>query len=316
MLAIELEDVCKTYKNGVKALDGLSLKVRKGEIFSLLGPNGAGKSTLIRLLTTYSKADRGKVEILGKNLEREAGSIRPLIACVSQNISVDTHLSLLENMKFQAGLYKVPALQRERRTQQLIEGFGLERYLEFPVAGYSGGIKRRLDIAMNLISNPHILFLDEPTTGMDIQSRMAMWSMMKTIRDTFETTILLTTHYLEEAQELSDAICIMNHGKNLLQGTAEELRRHLGYEWLEVGFVSTERAEQGMKILQRENVLHELGQKGKTVYCKVSQGELLLGKVQEVLAKFEIPFVKLEVSPPTLDDVFIQLTGEEKKGMI
>ena len=219
MSAIQAENVIKKYKNGVQALDGLSLTVKDGEIFSLLGQNGAGKSTLIHILTTYLAPTSGLVTMFGKDIYREASEIRTQISCVAQRTSIDTHLSLTENMMFQSKLYKVPKDEAKTRMEILIACFGLERYLKYPVSSYSGGVKRRLDIALNMMSNPKILFLDEPTVGMDIQSRMAMWDMMKKIRTDFGTTIFLTTHYLEEADQLSDTICIMKNGKEILQGT-------------------------------------------------------------------------------------------------
>ena len=177
------------------------MSVKRGEIFSLLGQNGAGKSTLIKVLTTYLHPTSGKIFMFGKDIDHEAAEIRSEIGCVAQKTSIDTHLSLTENMHFQGKLYKIPKQDAKKRMEKLIDCFGLENYLQYPVASYSGGIKRRLDIALNLMSNPKALFLDEPTVGMDIQSRMAMWDMVRKIRTDFGTTIFLTTHYLEEADQ-------------------------------------------------------------------------------------------------------------------
>jgi len=220
--AIKLENVTKQYKNKVQALKGLNLSVKLGEIFSLLGPNGSGKSTLINILTTYLRPSSGKVTILGKDIKNIV-PIRSQIACVSQQISIDTHLSLEENMLFQSRLFKISKTDAKKQMEKLINDFDLNQYRKYPVCSYSGGIKRRLDIALNMMSNPKILFLDEPTTAMDIQSRAAMWNMMKKIRDDFGTTIFLTTHYLEEADNLSDTICIINDGKEVIQKTLSEL---------------------------------------------------------------------------------------------
>lgn len=224
---IIVNNLTKQYKYGVQVLKGLSLTVRHGEVFSLLGENGAGKSTLINVLTTYLQPTSGKVMMFGKDIYHEAAKIRPQIACVAQQTSIDTHLSLTENMLFQSKLYKVPKSEAVQRMERLISCFGLEKYLKSPVSSYSGGVKRRLDIALNLMSNPRLLFLDEPTVGMDIGSRMAMWDMMKKIKNEFGTTIFLTTHYLEEADQLSDTICIMKNGKELIQGSPSELKAHL-----------------------------------------------------------------------------------------
>lgn len=198
MTAIRVNDLVKKYKNGVQALDGLTLTVNEGEIFSLLGPNGAGKSTLIHVLTTFLRPTSGSAILLGKDVAQEAAAIRTQIACVAQRTSIDSHLSLTENMMFQSKLYRAPKPEAQKRLKTLISCFGLEQYLRYPVSSYSGGVKRRLDIALNMMSNPKVLFLDEPTVGMDIQSRMAMWGMMKKIKNEFGTTIFLTTHYLRK----------------------------------------------------------------------------------------------------------------------
>ncbi|MCA5961945.1 ABC transporter ATP-binding protein [Blautia sp. RD014234] len=243
MYAIEVNKVVKKYKNGVQALDRLSLSVQKGQIFSLLGQNGAGKSTLIRILTTYLQPTAGEVTMLGKDIYSEAAAIRSEIACVSQHISIDTHLSLEENMIFQSRLYKIPKAAAQKRMEKLIADFDLSKYRKYPVSSYSGGVKRRLDIALNMMSNPHILFLDEPTVGMDIQSRMAMWDMMRKIRDDFGTTIFLTTHYLEEADQLSDAICIMKGGKEAIQGSPDTLKSILRQSVIQVKFADSKDAQ-------------------------------------------------------------------------
>ncbi len=243
MYAIETENIIKQYKNGIQALSGLSLSVKCGEIFSLLGENGAGKSTLIRILTTYLRPTSGGAVMLGKNIYTDAAWIRSKIACVAQQTSIDTHLSLEENMLFQSRLYRIPKAEARKRMEKLISGFGLERYRKYPVSSYSGGVKRRLDIALNMMPEPQILFLDEPTVGMDIQSRNSMWEMMRQIRDDFGTTIFLTTHYLEEADNLSNRICIMKDGKAVKQGTPAELRsllrenmteRHNSFQGIEI----------------------------------------------------------------------------------
>ena len=213
MYAIQIKNVVKEYKNGVQALSGLNLTVKQGELFSLLGQNGAGKSTLIRILTTYLKPTSGHIMMFGKDIEKEATTIRTEIACVSQQTSIDTYLSLEENMIFQSRLYKIPKSEAFDRMEKLIVAFGLEQYRKYPVSSYSGGVKRRLDIALNMMAKPKLLFLDEPTVGMDIQSRRLMWEMINKIRTDFGTTVFLTTHYLEEADNLSDTICIMKDGK-------------------------------------------------------------------------------------------------------
>lgn len=313
MTAIRSENLIKKYKNGVQALNGLNLTVKEGEIFSLLGENGAGKSTLIHILTTYLAPTSGLVTMFGKDIYREAPEIRTQISCVSQRTSIDTHLSLTENMMFQSKLYKVPKVEARKRMETLIDCFGLERYLKHPVSSYSGGIKRRLDIALNMMSNPKVLFLDEPTVGMDIQSRMAMWDMMKKIRNDFGTTIFLTTHYLEEADQLSDTICIMKNGKEILQGTPHALREYLRKDILKISFLSKEEAKNCFQPLKGILDLEETDLRHDKIITDLKNGHMDLEKANRWLLEHEVPFLGIEIIQPTLEDVFIRLTDENGK---
>lgn len=313
MAAIRTENLIKNYKNGVQALNGLNLAVKEGEIFSLLGQNGAGKSTLIHILTTYLTPTSGLVTMFGKDIYREASEIRTQISCVAQQTSIDRHLSLTENMMFQSKLYKVPKLEAQKRMKTLIFCFGLERYLKYPVSSYSGGVKRRLDIALNMMSNPKVLFLDEPTVGMDIQSRMAMWDMMKKIRNDFGTTIFLTTHYLEEADQLSDTICIMKNGKEILQGTPHALREYLRQDMLKINFASKEQAQNCFEPLKSIIGLKESDLCHDKIITNLKNGYNDLKKANWWLLEHEVPFLGIEIMQPTLEDVFIRLTDENGK---
>jgi ABC-2 type transport system ATP-binding protein len=313
MTAIRTENLIKKYKNGVQALNCLNLAVKEGEIFSLLGQNGAGKSTLINILTTYLAPTSGLVTMFGKDIYREASEIRTQISCVAQRTSIDTHLSLTENMMFQSKLYKVSKAEARKRMETLIACFGLEQYLNYPVSSYSGGIKRRLDIALNMMSNPKVLFLDEPTVGMDIQSRMAMWSMMKKIRSDFGTTIFLTTHYLEEADQLSDTICIMKNGKEILQGTPHALREYLRKDILKIRFLSKEAAKNCFQPLRNILDLEETDLRHDKIFTDLKNGHADLEKANRWLLEHEIPFLGIEIIQPTLEDVFLRLTDENRK---
>lgn len=313
MTAIRTENLIKKYKNGVQALNGLSLAVKEGEIFSLLGHNGAGKSTLIHILSTYQAPTSGLVTMFGKDIYREASEIRAQISCVAQQTSIDTHLSLTENMMFQSKLYKVPKLEAQKRMKTLISCFGLERYMKYPVSSYSGGVKRRLDLALNMMTNPKVLFLDEPTVGMDIQSRMAMWDMMKKIRNDFGTTIFLTTHYLEEADQLSDTICIMKNGKEILQGTPHSLREYLRQDMLKISFATKEQAQDCFEPLRRVVGLKESDLRRDKIIAGLKNGHNDLEKANWWLLEHGIPFLGIEIMQPTLEDVFIRLTSEDDK---
>lgn len=309
MEAISIENITKNYRNGVQALNRLSLTVQEGEIFSLLGQNGAGKSTLIRVLTTYLTPTSGKAVVLGNDLIRDVNKIRREIACVSQRTSIDTYLSLTENMMFQSRIYKIPKDEAKKRMDTLISCFNLGQYLKYPVSSYSGGVKRRLDIALNLMSNPKLLFLDEPTVGMDIQSRMAMWDMMKRIRTDFNTTIFLTTHYLEEADQLSDNICIMKDGKEVAQGTPYEMCSYLRQDMVKVMFMSEIDAEKYSKNIS-DNLHLKMIQTNNdyTVFNSVNS-QMDVDRVARYVLEHNIPFLGIEILQPSLEDVFLRLTG-------
>lgn len=313
MLAIDVVNVKKIYKNGIQALDGISLSVKTGEIFSLLGQNGVGKSTLIGILTTYLKADSGEVIILGDNIAGSLMKVRNNIACVAQRISIDKNLSLRENMMFQADLYKIPKDEAKKRMEILIAEFELSQYLKYPVSSYSGGIKRRLDIALNMMSNPKILFLDEPTVGMDIQSRMAMWQMLKKIRDNFSTTIFLTTHYLEEADNLSNTICIMKDGKEVIQGSPLELRKFINQKKIKISFVDREQAKDNFAILKENLPRTGYILKNNSILIETTSGKQDFIGINKFLLNSKIDFKGIEISDPTLEDVFLRLTERKEE---
>ena len=313
MLAIEVSKLVKQYNNGVRALDNLNLKLEAGESFSLLGPNGAGKSSLINILTTYFPPTSGSAKVFGKDICKEPNFIRFQIACVAQHNSIDMHLSLEENMMFQSRLYKVEAASAKKRMKELIECFKLERYLKYPVSSYSGGVKRRLDIAMNMMSSPKILFLDEPTVGMDIQSRMAMWDMMKKIRESFGTTIFLTTHYLEEADELSDTICIMKDGHEIVQGTPKELRQYIKQDIIRIGFENEEQARYCTNRLGSISSLKSIETRDASILIKAVDRQKDFTAINQWLLKQEIAFNAIEIVQPSIEDVFLNFTDENRK---
>lgn len=308
---IEVNNLVKQYKNGVKALDNLSLKVKQGEIFSLLGPNGAGKSSLINILTTFYKPTSGNVTMLGKDLFKEPTWVRKQIACVSQNVSMDDHLSLMENMLFQSRLYKVDNATAKKRIELLIDGFGLSQYLKYPVASYSGGVKRRLDIAMNMVSMPKILFLDEPTVGMDVASRKAMWKIIKKIKNDFKTTIFLTTHYLEEADALSDTICIMKEGHQLIDGTPESLKQYTKQNILRIGFSNKNKAKDCTNILFETHMLPSMKVRENSILGDSGNDRKTFENTNKWLLENNIAFDSIEIIKPSLEDVFLKLTGTE-----
>lgn len=311
MYALAANNLTKQYRGGVKALNGLTFQVRQGEIYTLLGPNGAGKSTLINILTTYYKPTSGEVSLLGRDLFGNPGWARTQIACVAQQISIDTHLSLMENMRFQSRLYQIGTAESKERIARMIDTFHLTDYLEHPTASYSGGVKRRLDIAMNMVSLPKILFLDEPTVGMDVQSRKAMWEMLTAIRDEFGTTIFLTTHYLEEAEALSDTICIMKQGAAVTQGPPRELRGIISQNILRIQFPDRPKAKQQLAQLHGKLPVHSQYLRGKDIMAVVGSGEQSLPAITRLLLDLDIPFTGIEIAEPSLEDVFLTLIEKE-----
>jgi ABC-2 type transport system ATP-binding protein len=316
MQAIAIDKLVKEYKSGVRALDELSLNVNCGEIFSLLGPNGAGKSSLINILTTLYRPTSGNVTILGRDLCNNPSWVRTQIACVAQNVSIDEHLSLMENMIFQSRLYKVDTVSAQKRITTLVEGFGLSQYMKYPVASYSGGVKRRLDIAMNMVSMPKVLFLDEPTVGMDITSRISMWEIMRKIRDDFKTTIFLTTHYLEEADELSDTICIMKEGHELAQGTPLRLKHYIRQSILRIGFYDIKKAKECADKLSKAHILPYLSIRECSIFADMEDGRNTFENVNKWLLNNDVSFESIEMVQPSLEDVFIKLTGAERSESI
>lgn len=313
MSAIVIDKLVKQYKNGVRALDNLSLKVNCGEIFSLLGPNGAGKSSLINILTTLYKPTSGSVIMLGRNLCEKPAWVRTQIACVAQRVSIDDHLSLMENMIFQSRLYKVDNATAKKRIDILVDSFGLSKYLKYPVASYSGGVKRRLDIAMNMVSMPKILFLDEPTVGMDVASRKAMWEIMRKIRDNFKTTIFLTTHYLEEADELSNTICIIKEGHQLVQGTSRDLKQYTRQNILRIRFSDKKKAEGYVEMLSKSHILPFINVRESSIFADAGDNRKTFENVNKWLLEKNVPFEAIEIVQPSLEDVFLKLTSIEKR---
>jgi ABC-2 type transport system ATP-binding protein len=226
MGAIEVEDLCKTYAGGVEALRGVSFDVRPGEVFALLGPNGAGKSTTVRILTTLSAPTAGKARVAGFDVVRQARDVRRRIGSVAQSSGVDLSATGRENLTLQGHLFRLPAPDLRTRTAELLRLFQLETAADRAASTYSGGMKRRLDVAMGLIHRPEVLFLDEPTTGLDPESRTVMWKEVRRLAAE-GLTLLLTTHYLEEADQLAQRIAIVDGGRVVAAGTPEELKREI-----------------------------------------------------------------------------------------
>lgn len=313
MDAISVKKLTKTYTHGKTALNELSLTVKEGEIFALLGPNGAGKSTLINTLTTFLAPTSGEVTVLGRNLEHEKAYVRSQIACVAQRVSIDDHLSLAENMLFQGRLFHMDKANILKRTDTLTEAFGLREYMKDRVAAYSGGIKRRLDIAMSMISFPRVLFLDEPTVGLDIESRQILWEAVKRIKSDFGTTVFLTTHYLEEADMLSDTVCIIKEGHELVQDTPQSLRQYTNQNLIRISLNKHEAASKAAQLVRQHPLVCGVRCEEQEVYVQVQDCDRDFMTLNRWVSEQDIALSGIETVSPSLEDVFMAMTGGTRR---
>lgn len=304
-LAVRAEGLVKRYGK-VVALDGLSLAVPKGTVLALLGPNGAGKTTAVRILTTLLEPDEGTVEVAGVDLSSDPHAIRQRIGLSGQEAAVDEYLTGQENLEMVGRLYHLPKGEPKRRAAELLEQFDLHEAANRPAKTYSGGMRRRLDLAAALVAQPPVLFLDEPTTGLDPRSRFALWDF---IADLVQggTTLLLTTQYLEEAERLADNIMVIDQGKSIAEGSADELKRKVGGERLEI------LAEEEV-VARIATIISDLGSETPTVHGRevsvpVATGAKALMEALRRLDEQGIEVHDVGLRRPTLDDVFLTLTG-------
>ena len=312
MGAITAEGLVKIYrsrKSEVRALDGLDLEVPEGTVLGLLGPNGAGKTTAVRVLATLLRPDAGRATVAGLDVVRDAEELRHLIGLSGQYAAVDENLTGRENLYLFGRLYQLPAAEAHRRANELLEQFDLSDAADRTAKTYSGGMRRRLDLGSALIGRPSLLFLDEPTTGLDPRSRLGMWDVIRgLVRE--GTTLLLTTQYLEEADELADTIAVVDHGKIIARGTADELKSQVGGERIEVVVHGREAMLQAIEILARmagEQPIVDEHTRKLTVPAHGGAGRLV--QVVRDLDEAGIGIDDIGLRRPTLDDVFLSLTG-------
>jgi ABC-2 type transport system ATP-binding protein len=293
----------------VVALDGLDLEVPKGTVLGLLGPNGAGKTTAVRILATLLDADEGSAEVAGLDVQTEPHKVRERIGLSGQNAAVDEHLTGYENLDMVGRLYHLGRRRSRTRARQLLDRFDLSEAADRPAKTYSGGMRRRLDLAAALVAEPDVLFLDEPTTGLDPRSRIQMW---ETIYELVGggSTVLLTTQYMEEADRLADDIVVIDRGRKIAHGTADRLKAEVGGERVEVVVASTADVPTTASILGR--ISHEevqVDEPTRTVTAAVTGGVDVLGQVLQRLREGECGIVDIGLRRPTLNDVFLSLTG-------
>ncbi|TXN31979.1 ATP-binding cassette domain-containing protein [Lacisediminihabitans profunda] len=313
MTFIEARGLSKTYSprgaGPVHALDGLDLVVPRGTVTALLGPNGAGKTTTVKVLTTLIRPDHGTATIDGIDVIAHPDRIRPIIGVSGQYAAVDENLTGFENLDMVGRLYHLGARQSRARARELISLFDLEEAQNRPVKGFSGGMRRRIDLAGALVTRPKVLFLDEPTTGLDPRSRLGMWDIITTLVGQ-GTTVLLTTQYLEEADRLADSISVIDDGKVIAEGTADELKASIGGQRVEINLVDPADAPVAFEILRRFGSSEPTGSlEGRELTVNAVDAPVAL---QSILAEFGARDIRLfdaGMRRPTLDDVFLKLTG-------
>lgn len=306
MYIVETFDLTKDY-NGLRAVNKVNLKIKKGEVFGLLGPNGAGKTTLISMLCTILKPTSGTAKVNGFDIIKEKEQVRKSIGIVFQDPSLDDRLTARENLKIHAGLYGVPKNEREKRIDEVLEMVELKERENEIVRKFSGGMKRRLEIARGLIHYPRVLFLDEPTIGLDPQTRKHIWEYIQNLAKRENITILLTTHYMEEADALCDRIAIIDKGEIKALGRPEDLKRRVGED---VILLEVERANNVEKLRNLKNVLN-VKVVGNKIYVSAKNGDRLIPKIFEAAKKIGVKIKSINMRKPSLDDVFIHYTGRE-----
>ncbi|MGL5078477.1 MAG: ATP-binding cassette domain-containing protein [Waterburya sp.] len=312
--AVLIENLRKSYGD-VPAVKDLSFTVQPGEIFGLLGPNGAGKTTTIRCLCTLAKPDRGKIEVGGVSAIASPKAVRQRLGYVAQEVALDKVLTGRELLKLQAALYHLPQKIISDRVKQLIEILGLTEYADQKTGTYSGGIRKRLDLAAGLLHQPEVLVLDEPTVGLDIESRMVVWEFLQALRQA-GTTVLITSHYLEEIDALADRLAIIDQGVVIDEGTPTELKDKLGGDRVTLRireFTPDQEANEAKQVLEslpfvEEVIINTI--QGNSLNLIVKSGQSFLSKIEQSLSEVNLPTFSLAQSRPSLDDVYLAATGK------
>jgi len=306
-VAIKVTGLKKSYgKNEV--LKGIDLTVHKGSMLALLGPNGAGKTTTVKILSTLLKHNAGRIIVDGFDVDTQSSQVRSVIGLTGQSAAIDELLTGRENLVMMGRLYRLTKASAKARAEELLSEFDLVDAADRPVKTYSGGMRRRLDLAVSLIAAPPIIFLDEPTTGLDPRSRIAMWEIIRKLMAN-GTTILLTTQYLEEADQLADRIVVIDGGKVIAEGTAKELKSKVGKDRLELVFKNASSLAEAAKVLNNDVI--DTNDREYSLSMIIDDTNKDVRRVLDVLASKKLDIAAMAVHKPTLDDVFLSLTGKQ-----
>ncbi|HLY93754.1 MAG TPA: ATP-binding cassette domain-containing protein [Gaiellaceae bacterium] len=308
---IEVEQLVREFKKGPRAVDGIELHVDSGEIYGFLGPNGAGKSTTVLMLTTLLPPTAGTARVAGYDVVHEGPQVRARIGAALQEAALDPLLTGHEHLRLQAALQAIPRAERGPRADELLQRVGLSEAADRKVRGYSGGMKRRLDLAMALVHRPRVLFLDEPTTGLDVQSRTALWDEVGRLAREDGVTVFLTTQYLEEADVLADRVGIIDHGRIVAEGTPDALKAEIGRPTLEAVPAGEDGRGNLSDLLAR---FGPLVPSPRGVAVRLEAGEAGLADVVRALDAQGVHVAHLELHSPSLDDVFLAKTGRSLEG--
>lgn len=307
--AIEVHDLAKQYGDGIQALDGISFSVEPGTVFGLLGPNGAGKSTCVKILTTLSHPTSGSARIMGFDVLSQGAEVRNRIGVVAQSSTADREATARENLRLQGQLYRMKGRDLEARIDSLLESFNLADSADRIVRGFSGGMERRLTIAMALVHRPSVLFLDEPTTGLDPEVRAEMWEEISTLASAEGMTILLTTHYLEEADNLAANLAIVDRGRIVAEGSPDELKRGLKGDAIQVEVGAGVTEEAVTAALARVDGVGEVILNERTLHARAADGARSVPSILQTLDSAGIAADSVTVSRPSLDDVYLKYAG-------
>ncbi|MDA4113455.1 MAG: ATP-binding cassette domain-containing protein [Thaumarchaeota archaeon] len=303
---VKVENLSKNFGK-LKAVDGVSFEVKRGEIFGFLGPNGAGKSTTIKMLTTLLHPSSGTAEVCGYDVARDSSEVRRNVGVVPQEYTADEDMTGYQNIMLCADLYGIPRSDSKIHAQELLKLVELQEAADRKVSTYSGGMRRRLELACGLINYPKLLFMDEPTLGLDVQTRAAVWKYIRTLKEEYHMTLFLTTHYLEEADSLCDRIAIIDHGHIIKVGSPDELKASIGGDVIVVGVKESE--PDISKEIAQISLVKDVKKNGNDYRIKADQGEEASPLIMDLVRSKGLHVVKISLTKPTLDEAYLEFTG-------